>query len=231
MNWGFLESVLSGVNKYSTVVGRVWLSVLFVFRILVYVAAAEQVWKDEFKDFVCNTQQPGCEQVCFDRFFPSLRCAYGPFSWSWCPPRRCWWLCTWRIESTERASTRGSCTRTKGALMEGCSSPTSRASSSRHPSRWPLCWLSTSCTAASTFLACSGARRAPVPTWWTATSQKPPRSKSSFISWVAPLYCALHWMWRRWCTSYRSSAGSASVRGTLLFTEEGLRLRSLSALR
>ncbi|XP_059355223.1 gap junction beta-7 protein-like [Carassius carassius] len=70
MNWGFLENVLSGVNKYSTVVGRVWLSILFVFRILVYVAAAEQVWKDEFKDFVCNTQQPGCEQVCFDRFFP-----------------------------------------------------------------------------------------------------------------------------------------------------------------
>lgn len=70
MNWGFLENVLSGVNKYSTVIGRVWLSILFVFRILVFVAAAEQVWKDEFKEFVCNTQQPGCEQVCFDHFFP-----------------------------------------------------------------------------------------------------------------------------------------------------------------
>ena len=43
MNWGFLENVLSGVNKYSTVIGRVWLSILFIFRILVYVAAAEQV--------------------------------------------------------------------------------------------------------------------------------------------------------------------------------------------
>ncbi|KAG9282279.1 connexin 28.8 [Astyanax mexicanus] len=70
MNWGFLENVLSGVNKYSTVVGRIWLSVLFIFRILVFVAAAEQVWKDESKDFVCNTQQPGCENVCFDHFFP-----------------------------------------------------------------------------------------------------------------------------------------------------------------
>ncbi|XP_076872780.1 gap junction beta-7 protein [Brachyhypopomus gauderio] len=70
MNWGFLETVLSGVNKYSTVIGRLWLSVLFIFRILVFVAAAEQVWKDEQKDFVCNTQQPGCENVCFDRFFP-----------------------------------------------------------------------------------------------------------------------------------------------------------------
>ncbi|XP_071391087.1 gap junction beta-7 protein [Centroberyx affinis] len=70
MNWGFLENVLSGVNKYSTVIGRIWLSVVFIFRILVYVAAAEQVWKDEQKDFVCNTRQPGCENTCFDHFFP-----------------------------------------------------------------------------------------------------------------------------------------------------------------
>ncbi|XP_056150666.1 connexin 28.8 [Lampris incognitus] len=70
MNWGFLENVLSGVNKYSTVIGRVWLSVVFLFRILVYVAAAEHVWKGEHGDFVCNTQQPGCENACFDHFFP-----------------------------------------------------------------------------------------------------------------------------------------------------------------
>ncbi|XP_028295981.1 gap junction beta-7 protein [Gouania willdenowi] len=70
MNWAFLENVLSGVNKYSTAIGRVWLSVVFLFRILVYVAAAEQVWKDEQRDFVCNTRQPGCENTCFDYFFP-----------------------------------------------------------------------------------------------------------------------------------------------------------------
>ncbi|XP_026196691.1 connexin 28.8 [Anabas testudineus] len=70
MNWGFLENVLSGVNRYSTVIGRIWLSVVFLFRILVYVAAAEQVWKDEQKDFVCNTQQPGCENACFDHLYP-----------------------------------------------------------------------------------------------------------------------------------------------------------------
>ncbi|KAJ3606232.1 hypothetical protein NHX12_025752 [Muraenolepis orangiensis] len=70
MNWSFLENVLSGVNKYSTVIGRIWLSILFIFRILVYVAAAEQVWKDEQKDFTCNTQQPGCENACYDHLFP-----------------------------------------------------------------------------------------------------------------------------------------------------------------
>nr|XP_040016513.1 connexin 28.8 [Gasterosteus aculeatus aculeatus] len=70
MNWGFLENILSGVNKYSTVIGRIWLSVVFLFRILVYVAAAEHVWKDDQKDFVCNTRQPGCENACYDHFFP-----------------------------------------------------------------------------------------------------------------------------------------------------------------
>ncbi|TRY83474.1 hypothetical protein DNTS_016216 [Danionella cerebrum] len=70
MNWSGLEALLSGVNKYSTVFGRVWLSVVFVFRVLVFVVAAQRVWGDENKDFVCNTKQPGCENVCYDSIFP-----------------------------------------------------------------------------------------------------------------------------------------------------------------
>ncbi|KAM9316618.1 gap junction beta-7 protein [Gastrophryne carolinensis] len=70
MSWSFLRDILSGVNKYSTSIGRVWLSVVFIFRLLVYVVAAENVWKDEQKEFECNIRQPGCENVCFDHFFP-----------------------------------------------------------------------------------------------------------------------------------------------------------------
>lgn len=70
MSWGFLRDVLSGVNKYSTGIGRIWLAIVFLFRLLVYVVAAEHVWKDEQKEFECNIQQPGCENVCFDHFFP-----------------------------------------------------------------------------------------------------------------------------------------------------------------
>ncbi|XP_025960432.1 gap junction beta-5 protein-like [Dromaius novaehollandiae] len=70
MNWGVFEGLLSGVNKYSTAFGRVWLSVVFIFRLLVYVVAAERVWSDDHKDFDCNTRQPGCGNVCFDHFFP-----------------------------------------------------------------------------------------------------------------------------------------------------------------
>ncbi|XP_006126033.1 gap junction beta-4 protein-like [Pelodiscus sinensis] len=70
MNWSSLQELLSGVNKYSTAFGRIWLSMVFVFRFLVYVVAAEQVWSDEQRDFECNTRQPGCSNVCYDRIFP-----------------------------------------------------------------------------------------------------------------------------------------------------------------
>ncbi|XP_061616530.1 gap junction protein beta 9b [Phyllopteryx taeniolatus] len=70
MNWSALEVLVSGVNKYSTAFGRVWLSVVFVFRVMVFVVAAQRVWGDDSKDFVCNTAQPGCTNVCYDAVFP-----------------------------------------------------------------------------------------------------------------------------------------------------------------
>lgn len=70
MNWMYLQALLGGVSKYSTVFGRVWLSVVFVFRVLVFVVTVQQAWGDETKEFVCNTAQPGCVNVCFDHYFP-----------------------------------------------------------------------------------------------------------------------------------------------------------------
>ncbi|XP_061672627.1 gap junction protein beta 9b [Syngnathoides biaculeatus] len=70
MNWSALEALLGGVSKYSTAFGRVWLSMVFVFRVLVFVVAAQRVWGDDSKDFDCNTQQPGCTNVCYDAVFP-----------------------------------------------------------------------------------------------------------------------------------------------------------------
>ncbi|KAI5091798.1 connexin 30.9 [Silurus meridionalis] len=70
MNWLSLQALLSGVNKYSTVFGRIWLSMVFIFRVMVFVVAAQPVWGDDSKDFVCNTAQPGCNNVCYDKTFP-----------------------------------------------------------------------------------------------------------------------------------------------------------------
>lgn len=107
--WDLLGRLLDKVQSHSTVLGKIWLTVLFVFRILVLQTAADkvwsrghlcagtrevpcvreskppastgsqhrcvcvssvQVWGDEQSDFVCNTQQPGCENVCYDLAFP-----------------------------------------------------------------------------------------------------------------------------------------------------------------
>uniref|UniRef100_A0AAQ4S4J4 Gap junction protein n=1 Tax=Gasterosteus aculeatus aculeatus TaxID=481459 RepID=A0AAQ4S4J4_GASAC len=69
-DWSSLGRLLENAQEHSTVVGKVWLTVLFIFRILVLGAAAEEVWGDEQSDFTCNTQQPGCENVCYDEAFP-----------------------------------------------------------------------------------------------------------------------------------------------------------------
>ncbi|XP_052004667.1 gap junction alpha-3 protein-like [Xyrauchen texanus] len=69
-DWSFLGRLLENAQEHSTVIGKVWLTVLFIFRILVLGTAAEEVWGDEQSDFTCNTQQPGCENVCYDEAFP-----------------------------------------------------------------------------------------------------------------------------------------------------------------
>ncbi|XP_036405420.1 gap junction Cx32.2 protein-like [Megalops cyprinoides] len=69
-DWSFLSKFLDKVQSHSTVIGKIWMSVLFIFRILVLGTGAESVWGDEQSGFVCNTQQPGCENVCYDYTFP-----------------------------------------------------------------------------------------------------------------------------------------------------------------
>uniref|UniRef100_UPI0037E78E2A gap junction protein alpha 4 n=1 Tax=Semicossyphus pulcher TaxID=241346 RepID=UPI0037E78E2A len=69
-DWSFLEHLLEEGQEYSTGIGRVWLTVLFLFRLLVLGTAAESAWDDERDDFVCNTIQPGCTAVCYDKAFP-----------------------------------------------------------------------------------------------------------------------------------------------------------------
>ncbi|XP_060907605.1 gap junction Cx32.2 protein [Labrus mixtus] len=69
-DWGFLSTLLDQVQSHSTVIGKIWMSVLFLFRIMVLGAGAESVWGDEQSGFVCNTLQPGCENVCYDWTFP-----------------------------------------------------------------------------------------------------------------------------------------------------------------
>ncbi|XP_056151577.1 gap junction protein alpha 10 a [Lampris incognitus] len=69
-DWNLLGSILEEVHIHSTIVGKIWLTILFIFRMLVLGVAAEDVWEDEQAEFICNTDQPGCKAVCYDRAFP-----------------------------------------------------------------------------------------------------------------------------------------------------------------
>ncbi|KAM9001493.1 gap junction alpha-5 protein [Sarcophilus harrisii] len=75
-DWSFLGEFLEEVHKHSTVIGKVWLTVLFIFRMLVLGTAAESSWGDEQADFQCDTLQPGCENVCYDQAFPISHIRY-----------------------------------------------------------------------------------------------------------------------------------------------------------
>ncbi|XP_030635605.1 gap junction protein, alpha 5b [Chanos chanos] len=75
-DWSLLGNFLEEVQEHSTSVGKVWLTILFIFRILVLGTAAESSWGDEQEDFNCDTQTPGCENVCYDRAFPIAHIRY-----------------------------------------------------------------------------------------------------------------------------------------------------------
>ncbi|CAL8298422.1 unnamed protein product [Merluccius merluccius] len=75
-DWSLLGNFLEEVQEHSTSVGKVWLTILFIFRILVLGTAAESSWGDEQEDFTCDTVQPGCENVCYDRAFPIAHIRY-----------------------------------------------------------------------------------------------------------------------------------------------------------
>lgn len=69
-DWSYLSSLLDKVQTHSTPIGKIWMVVLFLFRILVLGVAADSVWGDEQSDFYCNQNEPGCENACYDWKFP-----------------------------------------------------------------------------------------------------------------------------------------------------------------
>ncbi|CAG00845.1 unnamed protein product, partial [Tetraodon nigroviridis] len=70
MSWSFLTRLLEEIHNHSTFVGKIWLTVLVVFRIVLTAVGGESIYYDEQSKFVCNSGQPGCENVCYDAFAP-----------------------------------------------------------------------------------------------------------------------------------------------------------------
>ncbi|XP_008277195.1 gap junction gamma-1 protein-like [Stegastes partitus] len=69
-DWSILGRFLSEVQNHSTVIGKIWLTMLLIFRILLVALVGDAVYSDEQSKFICNTQQPGCNNVCYDTFAP-----------------------------------------------------------------------------------------------------------------------------------------------------------------
>jgi len=70
MSWSFLTRLLEEIHNHSTFVGKVWLTVLIIFRIVLTAVGGESIYSDEQTKFMCNTKQPGCDNVCYDAFAP-----------------------------------------------------------------------------------------------------------------------------------------------------------------
>lgn len=68
--WGFLGGLFDNLQAHSPMLGRFWLLLMLVFRILILGTVASDLFEDEQVEFTCNTLQPGCKQVCYDEAFP-----------------------------------------------------------------------------------------------------------------------------------------------------------------
>jgi len=70
MSWHFLERWLERANQHSTLIGKFWITYLIVCRMVIIGSIGDRVYADEQSEFRCNTQQPGCVQVCYNKFAP-----------------------------------------------------------------------------------------------------------------------------------------------------------------
>ncbi|XP_032358503.1 gap junction delta-3 protein [Etheostoma spectabile] len=68
--WGVLSGLFDSLQAHSPMLGRFWLLLMLVFRILILGTVASDLFDDEQEEFACNTLQPGCKQVCYDMAFP-----------------------------------------------------------------------------------------------------------------------------------------------------------------
>lgn len=70
MGESLLKNLLLTAKKNSTNPGKIWLIVHLIFRVSVLGLATVKVWDDEQHSFTCDTRQPGCQNVCYDKTFP-----------------------------------------------------------------------------------------------------------------------------------------------------------------
>eukprot|EP00063_Salmo_salar_P048165 XP_014023000.1 PREDICTED: gap junction delta-2 protein-like [Salmo salar] len=126
--WTLLKRLLDSVHQHSTMIGRLWLTVMVIFRLLIIAVATEDVYADEQEMFVCNTLQPGCATVCYDAFAPISQPRFWVFHIiSVSTPSLCFIIYTWHNLSKLPQGHRG-----QEAFNRSCDSDSCSIRSHRH---------------------------------------------------------------------------------------------------
>ncbi|XP_077160875.1 gap junction delta-4 protein-like [Paroedura picta] len=69
-SWDSLGFLILILNYNVTIIGKIWLTLTILLRLLVIFFAAYPLYQDEQQRFICNTLQPGCANACYDVFAP-----------------------------------------------------------------------------------------------------------------------------------------------------------------
>lgn len=65
--WSLLERYAESLTHYQTIFGQVWNFNFFIFRMFPVTFIGDELYDNDNAqtDFICDTMQPGCTQMCF----------------------------------------------------------------------------------------------------------------------------------------------------------------------
>jgi len=66
--WHVVEKFLEQTGKHSTLIGKYWITMFLVLRLLILFSICEAAFGDV--DLECDTNTPGCEKMCINHFYP-----------------------------------------------------------------------------------------------------------------------------------------------------------------
>lgn len=66
--WHVVEKYLEQTGKHSTLIGKYWITMFLVLRLLILFSICEAAFGDV--DLECDTKTPGCEKMCINQFYP-----------------------------------------------------------------------------------------------------------------------------------------------------------------
>lgn len=84
MVWHVIDRVFHKIIGLQTFWGKMWYMNMIFFRLFVILVVAEEIYDDELEDFRCDTNQPGCKNVCFNNFSPISKERFWAFQIMFC---------------------------------------------------------------------------------------------------------------------------------------------------